>query len=144
MDGIKMAIADLRVYEKRKAAVGNLEERIKILNEQYVSLRGLSNSAPVMGGANRQEDAWINNIAERGQLETNLKIVKSLVGLTEKGLASLTDAQRLILELFFINRAQGYKEILCDRLCIEQSRLYELKDRAIKDFVIGMYGIVEL
>lgn len=144
MDGIKMAIADLRVYEKRKAAVGNLEERIKILNEQYVSLRGLSNSAPVMGGANRQEDAWINNIAERGQLETNLKIVKSLVELTEKGLASLTDAQRLIIDLFYINRIPEYKETLCDRLCIEQSRLYELKDRAIKDFVIGMYGIVEL
>lgn len=144
MDGIKMAIADLRVYEKRKAAVGNLEERIKILNEQNVSLQGLSNSAPVMGGANRQEDAWINNIVERGQLETNLKIVKSLVELTKKGLASLTDEQRLILELFYIDRVQGYKEILCDRLCIEQSRLYELKDRAIKDFVIGMYGIVEL
>lgn len=144
MDGIKMAIADLRVYEKRKAAVGNLDERIKILNEQYVSLRGLSNSAPVMGGANRQEEAWINNIAERGQLETNLKIVKSLVGLTEKGLKALSDNDRLILELFYIDRPSDYIERLCDKLCVERARLYELKDKAIREFVIGMYGVVEL
>lgn len=144
MNGIKAAISELKIYEKRKAAIVNLEERIAILNEQYVSLRGISNSAPVMGGANRQEEAWINNIAERGQLTTNLEIVKKLVSLTEKGLTALSDNDRLILELFYIDRPSDYIERLCDKLCVERARLYELKDKAIREFVIGMYGVVEL
>lgn len=135
---------DLKTYPQRKAAVENIKEKIKVLDEQFKSLKGISAGEPVMGGASKQEDRWLDNISERERLSFSLKIAVALVELTEKGLEALGERERQILEGFYMQRAENNIEKLCERFHFEKSRLYELKDNALKKFTIAMYGTVEI
>lgn len=135
---------ELKTYPQRKEAVENIKKRIKILDEQFKSLKGISVGEPVMGGASRQEDKWLDNISERARLSFSLEIAEALVELTEKGLSVLDDKERQILEGFYMQRADNHVEKLCDRFHLEKTRLYELKDNALKKFTTAMYGTVEI
>lgn len=138
------ATKDLKTYPQRKEAVENIKEKIKVLDEQFISLKGISAGEPVMGGASKQEDKWLDNISERERLNFSLKIAEALVELTEKGLSVLDDREYQILESFYIKRADNHIENLCERFHLEKTRLYELKDNALKKFTIAMYGTVEI
>jgi len=144
MNWIKEAVNDLKAYNERKVGIDNIKEQIKILEEQYVSLKGISNGTPVMGGSSKQEDAWINNIAKRERLKLTLEPCEKLIGIIDNALNSLSDDDRYILDTFYINRPYDYLDKLCERFNIERSRIYELKDRALKNFTISMYGIIDL
>ena len=135
---------DLQTYPQRKAAVENIKEKIKILEEQFTSLKGISAGEPVMGGTSKQEDKWLDNISERERLGFSLKIAEALVELTEKGLEVLDDRERKILEGFYMRREDNHIEKLCERFHLEKTRLYEIKDNALKKFTIAMYGTVEI
>lgn len=135
---------DLQTYPQRKAAVENIKEKIEVLDEQFKSLKGIAAGEPVMGGASKQEDRWLDNISERERLSFSLKIAEALVELTEKGLEVLDERERQILEGFYMQRAENHIEKLCERFHLEKSRLYELKDNALKKFTIAMYGTVEI
>lgn len=138
------ATRDLKTYPQRKESVENIKEKIRILDEQFKSLRGISAGEPVMGGASKQEDKWLDNISERERLSFSLKIAEALVELTEKGLDVLDDRERQILEDFYMKRVENHVEKLCERFHLEKTRLYELKDCALKKFTIAMYGTVEI
>lgn len=138
------ATKDLKTYPQRKESIENIKEKIKVLDEQFVSLKGISAGEPVMGGASKQEDKWLDNISERERLSFSLKIAEALVELTEKGLSVLDDKEQQILEGFYMKRVENHVEKLCERFHLEKTRLYELKDNALKKFTIAMYGTVEI
>lgn len=138
------AIQDLKTYPQRLKARDNLKERIFILNERYISLRGVSISEPVKGGMSRQEEKMLDNIAERERLGFSLKVVEALIELTEKGLVALDQKERRVLDGFYINPIDNHVVKLCEELNIEKSSLYRLKDTALKKFTRSEYGIVEL
>ena len=54
------AVKDLKSYPQRKESIENIKERIRILDEQFTSLRGVSTSEPVMGGFSRQEEKMLD------------------------------------------------------------------------------------
>lgn len=138
------AIKDLKTYPQRLKSVQSLKERIILLNEQFVSLKGISTSEPVKGGLSRQEEKMLDNIAERQRLEFSLKVVESLVELTEKGLAELDAKERKVLDGFYIKPVDNHVNVLCEQMHFEKSRLYEIKDNALRKFTIAMYGTVEI
>lgn len=138
------ATRDLKSYPQRKQAVDNLKERIEILEEQFVSLKGVSVGEPVRGGLSKQEQKWLDNISERERLGFSLKIAEELIRLTEKGLEVLTDRERKVLEGFYINPQENHVDLLCEELHFEKTRLYEIKDVALKKFTIAMYGTIEI
>lgn len=138
------AIKDLKTYPQRLKAKDNLKERMMILEEQFVSLKGVSTSEPVKGGLSRQEEKMLDNIAERQRLEFSLKVVESLVELTEKGLGELDDKERKVLDGFYIKPMDNHVNVLCEQMHFEKSRLYEIKDNALRKFTIAMYGTVEI
>ena len=144
MNWKREAECDLKNYTSRLTAIENLISRIRVLEEKYTSLRGISMDTPVMGGASHQEDSMINNIVEREKLRNNLKTVRMLVKLTEKGLAGLDERQRDILNAFYINRTENHVETLSAKYHLEKSRLYQLKDEALYKFTISMFGIIDL
>ena len=144
MNWKREAECDLKNYTSRLTAIENLISRIRVLEEKYTSLRGISMDTPVMGGASHQEDSMINNIVEREKLRNNLKTVRMLVKLTEKGLSGLDERQRDILNSFYVDRGGNYVDALCNKYHIEKSRLYQLKDEALYKFTITMYGIIDL
>lgn len=144
MNWRKEAISDLKDYSLRLESITNIEKRIKTLEEDASSLGGISSETPVKGGASKQEDRLINNIAERQLLSLNLKVTKHLVSITQSALAKLEKDEREVLNAFYIAQTQNHVQGLCDRLHLEKSRIYELKDRALRKFTILLYGIAEL
>ncbi|MEE0970560.1 MAG: hypothetical protein U0M06_14415 [Clostridia bacterium] len=138
------AVKDLKNYPQRKESIENIKTRIKILDEEFTSLRGISTSDPVMGGFSRQEEKMLDNISERELLSFSLKIAEALVKLTEKGLEVLDKKEREVIEGFYINREGNHVDMLCEKLHFEKTRLYEIKDNALRKFTIAMYGTVEI
>lgn len=138
------AIKDLKNYPQRKNAIDSINEKIKVLDEQMISLKGISTSEPVMGGMSKQEERWLDNISEREKLGFNLKIVETLVEIVEKGLGALDEQECAILRSFYIERRERRIEELCEEFHFEKSRLYQLKDNALRKFTIAMYGTVEI
>ena len=140
----KEAVNDLRTYPQRKESIENIRERIAVLEEQFTSLHGVSADTPVMGGMSRQEEKMLNNISEREKLTSSLKIAEDLVKLTEKGLAVLDKRERQVLEGFYFEKSDNNVERLCEKFHLEKTRLYEIKDIALRKFTIAMYGTVEI
>ena len=138
------AIKDLKSYPQRKESIENIKERIKILDEQFTSLKGISVGEPVMGGFSRQEEKMLDNISERERLGFSLKVAEALVELTEKGLDVLDKKERAVIEGFYINRQDNHVDVLCERLHFEKTRLYEIKDNALRKFTMAMYGTVDI
>lgn len=138
----RQAIDDLRLYEKKKQSISNLIEQIEILKMQYTALRGQAfDSTPVQGGGNKMEDHLLDNIVKRERLKQNLNAVNRMVKLIERGLFSLNDREREVLDVFFINRPDMHIEVLKEKYHVEQSEVYRMKDEALYKFTICMYGI---
>ena len=144
MNWKKEAANDLRTYLQRKQACENIRQRIKILDEQFVSLKGMSTDTPVKGGISRQEEKMLDNISERERLEFSLKVAQSLIELTERGLANLDETERAVLEGFYFEQIENRVEKLCERFSVEKSTLYRIKDSALEKFTRSEYGIIEL
>lgn len=138
----RQSIEDLQSYEKKKQSISNITEQIEILNMQYTALRGQAfDSSPIQGGGSRMEDHLLDNIVKRERLQMNLSAVKRMVHLIERGLRSLDEKEREMLEVFFVNRPARHIDLLRDKYHVEQSEVYRMKDEALYKFTIGMYGM---
>ena len=140
------SIQRLKEYNDNLEAVDNLTEQIEMLNDRFTAIRSATtDGTPVQGGnENKREVMLINNIETREELQNNLDIVKHEISITEKGLNALSEDEKRILTLFYINRTRGYIDRLCEELFISKTELYRQKDEALKHFTKVCYGIVEI
>lgn len=145
MNWQKEAKEDLRKYPHQKQSLGNMEDRLRALQSEYESIRcGMSgDSTPVKGGSSRVEDRMLNNIVARERLKYTYKATKRLVELVERGLAGLEDREQVVLERFFVHRRPGHVEQLMEEWHFEKTRVYEVKDEALYNFTVSMYGIID-
>ena len=145
MDWKKAAEADLRSYEARLQALENIKTRIAA---QKLNLEGFKTAAadkePIKGGTSRHDDRMINCIVEIERLKRNYSVTSRLVQLIEKGLSGLSSEERDVLDCFYINREYRHIDTLRDKLHLEKSQIYKLKDLALYKFTISCYGIVDL
>ena len=140
----RQSIEDLQSYEKKKQSISNITEQIEILNMQYTALRGQAfDSSPIQGGGSRMEAHLLDNIVKRERLQMNLSAVKRMVHLIERGLHSLDAREREVLEVYYINRPDRYIDRLKEKYHVEQAEIYRMKDKAIYNFTIGMYGFTD-
>lgn len=146
MDWKKISIERLRDYEARKQSLESIAEQIKTLEMNLTAIRSArTDGIPIRGGnGNKREEMLINNIAMREELQNNYEIAEREIEITEKGLETLTKEQRRVLYKFYISRTHGHVEDLCSELCVEKSRVYTLKDEALKKFAVACYGVVEI
>ena len=146
MDWRKISIERLKDYENRKTALLSIPEQLESLELEFTSIRAVAMDGQEIkgGGGCKREDALINNIVKRDELKRNLKIVKNEVAVTERGLKGLNSDEEKILNRFYINRIHGHVELLCEELNFEKSRVYAIKEDALKKFTLACYGIVEL
>lgn len=144
MNWQKEAESDLRNYIKRKESLDNIKERVRALQDEICSIKSAScDSVPIQGGGNRMEDSLINNIVKRKRLALAYRATSRLVLLTERGLESLTERERMVLEKFYIRRIPNHVGWLMDELVIEQSQVYRIKDDALYNFTVAMFGIID-
>lgn len=146
MDWQRVAADDLRRYETMQRSLISIPTKIRVLEDKAKSIKaGISDAEPVIGGSSRAEDRLISNIQERERLRLNYSVAKRLVGMIDGALSLLTDKERRVLERFYIlQHESGYVERLCNELGYEKTRIYELKNIALKKFTIAMYGIADL
>ena len=146
MNWQKISIERLREYESRKRALEIIPEQLNTLELKYTAIRSATTDSIAVsdGSGNKREDALINNIVMRQELEGNLNIAKKEVAITEKGLQGLSPTQQKILQMFYVDRTHGHIETLCEELHFEKSRVYVLKDEALKKFTMSCYGVVEI
>lgn len=143
MNWKKIAIERLQDYEARKLSLNLIAEKIKTLELQYTSINGAKNNeTSVKPTSGKKDDAWIANIVERDELKKSLQIAESECYITEKALETLSDEQIHILEMFYIYKQQGHVERLSEELYVERSRVYELKDEALKRFTLACCGVI--
>ena len=138
------AMEKLRRYEVMQQAARNIPEEIARLKADAHALRGAAtDTTPVTGGGNRREEALINNLVQRQELEHNLKQVNRWLSIAEKGLAALSDEEHLVLRRFYLHPEKGALERLCRELGVEQSSIYRKRDQALHRFTLAMYGFLE-
>ena len=144
MDWKREAADKLRNYEARRGSLINIRDEIARLEADLTRIRSAAtDGTPVSGGTNTREDAVINNIALRQELERTLHDVRATVMITEAGLAAVTDEERLIIDRFYIHRHRGAVERLCEDLAIEKATVYRKRDAALRHFTLAIYGLIE-
>ena len=139
----EIVIEDLRNYNYLKQGVENAKARIRAL--EYAAV-GLQAGEPVRAGRRRsaRDDRMVDNIAERERLKLNLRTAQTLLRMIDSALSTLSEQEREILNEFYINKREGHAERLCHRFCVEKSKVYTMKDEALRKMAIGMYGVIEL
>jgi hypothetical protein len=127
-----------------KESLKNIPEKVRALEIRFESIKSASSdSTPVQGGGSHMEDVMLDNIVERERLKLLYQADRRIVRLIERGLQSLSAEERLVLDLFYMNRSKHYIEDLSKRLGYEQAQIYRIKGKALYKFTINMYGITE-
>ena len=144
MNWKREAIDKLKNYEAHRQALENIPREIKRLESAYTGLRSASTeNAPVSGGGGTREDCVLSNIVLRDELKRRLKEARLWVAQVDKALAVLDDEERLVLDRFYIHRAKGAVEALCESLGLEKSAVYDRRDKALRHFTLALYGVTE-
>lgn len=138
------AIEKLRRYDAMRQALQNIPEEIERLKAEATLLRRVSTeSIHVRGGGGRQEDARINNIVQRQELEQTLRQVKQWLTIADRGLLALNSDERLIIQHLYLYPQKGAIQRLCNELGLEQSSIYRKRDQALHRFTAAIYGFLE-
>ncbi|MPN06764.1 hypothetical protein SDC9_154021 [bioreactor metagenome] len=142
MKWAESAIHDLKSYNSYIRSLDNLKERLIMLEKRFESARTASiSSAPMHGGGNRYEDAMIDIIVEKENLKLSIDIENRKVKLIERGLSALTEEGKYILSTFYISRPKNHIDVICEKLNMEKTTVYRVKDAALRQFTLEEYGI---
>ena len=146
MEDWKYKVKDkLRDYTAQLNAVETLPDELRRLESEYISIKAANTDAtPVQGGGTTQEDRALSNIVRRQEIEAMLYRAKKSVAFVEAALARLSEEERLVLELMYINRQRGAVGRLREELHLEDERsVYKRADKALTHLTIAMYGATE-
>ena len=138
------AIEKLRRYDVMRQALRNIPAEITRLREESTALRSASaDILCVKGGGGKQEDARINNLVQRQELEQTLKQVRQWLSIADRALLALDADDRLILQRLYLYPQKGAINLLSDELGIEQSSVYRKRDQALHRFTAALYGFLD-
>ena len=144
MNWVKEAESKLRDYAAKERSLESVTERIAQLQAEMTCVRSATtDSTAVHGGGNCREDALLNNISEQTELERAKQRTAEWVEWVNKALRALTDTDRHLLDVFYINRHKGHVERLCEELRVEKSEVYRRIEKALRRFTLALYGEVE-
>ena len=136
------AIRDLQDYSKRLTALENLKERHAALQAEILGLKAVrTEEEPVHGGLSDAGDRLLNKITERDRLRWTYEATQGLVTTVERALQGLTKEQQLILTRWYVQGGPHAVPDLCSRLGYEKAHIYRLRDRALREFTVRLYGI---
>lgn len=137
----KQAMNDLEMYEARKQALINIPDQIRELEEKLTSIRSqTADSVSVKGGGGSRDDAYLNNIVARDQLQANLEEARRAVSRVTGALSVLNQEEKEILERFYMRPEKGVAFNMADEMGIDRKTVYHRKDAALKKFAAAMYN----
>lgn len=143
MNWRKETVNDLKELKYLATYVETYPDMLEELDARMTRVRsGKDEQTPVSGGGGtRVEDEWLSCIAKKERLvwqhrERRLKLERM-----QRALSLLDDRERLVLEYFYVSRPKDHLDRLCNQLKYEKSQVYRLKDEALKNLTIALYGI---
>jgi len=138
------AIDKLKTYTVHRQALESIPAELHRLELEAAALHSaIGEETPVKGGSGGREEALLNNIVLRAELDTAYDQAKFWVRIVDKGLAVLSEDQRRILDMMYINPLKGNVDRLCTDFGIEKTAIYRRRDDALRAFTIALYGITE-
>lgn len=145
MNWQKEAIEDLKNYKNLKEGIKSIKLRIRILDDNFRAIKSGDFSEQKVQGGNKKniDDKMIENIAQRERLSLTLKANEILAERIEQGLQSLDENERMVIEQLVINDKKNAIIELSRNLAYEKSKIYTLRNEALKKFTKFMYGITE-
>ena len=145
MSQLKDTINRLKKLDAERAALSNIPERIKILELEYEGIKSShSESSPVSGGESRHEEVKLNNILKRQNLSRDYERTKMEVEQIDNALSELKPTDRMVLDVFFVNRPRNYMDVLCEELHCETAHVYRIKDKALLELTRRLCGQINL
>lgn len=144
MDWKREAEEKLRQYEARKSSLARTAAEIQRLEADLTRIRSAStDGTPVAGGTNTREDMLVGNIASREELARARRDTFRWLAVMDSAMAELSEEERLILDRFYIHRAKGHVDRLCEEMHLERTQVYARKDAALHRFTLLLYGVTE-
>ena len=137
----KQAINDLQTFNAKKESIKNILEQIAELEARYTAIRSsTADGTPVKGGGSGREDMLLNNITERDRLQDALNQAKREVARVERAFSVLTDVERRILQVRFIDREPAAVTKLSCELNLDVRTVRNRQADALLQFGIAMRG----
>lgn len=144
MNWKKEAVDRLKKFDVMRCSTLTIPKEIQRLQTEACSIRSArTDGTPVRGGGNRREEAMLNNMVRRQNLQWALDQANLWVKVTLDALSALNPEEKLILHRFFLYPEKGSVERLCRELGVEQSSVYRKRDQALYKFTMALYGAVE-
>lgn len=139
----KLAVDELQRHEARKCALTELPARIAELNTRMLGYRSVTaDSIPAKGGGSGKEDAYLNAIVIKDNLEKSIRSTAVAVSRVEKALGVLSNEDVVILDRFYIHPEKSAAARLACDLGIDEKTVYRRKDACLRKFVVAMFGEV--
>lgn len=139
MDWKICAVEDLRRYNLMKVGILNSQDKLRAID---TSVRHARSSAEKPH--KRLDSRVVDAIVESERLKANITAAKNLTSLIERGLGSLSDDERKILELFYMKDTSKPAAHLINELGYSSRSIYRARDRALEKFTLAMYGVETL
>lgn len=138
------AVDKLKNYEAHKNALESIPLELEQLESSCAGIRSAAtDGVPVLSSGGSREDAVLSNIVHRDELRRRLRETQLWVRTVDNALAVLDEEERLVLDRFYVHRAKGNVDRLCESLHLEKSAVYDRRDRALRHFTLALYGATE-
>lgn len=145
MDWKNEAVRKLKRYPYMRRSLSSIPldlERLELENQQLHSAGFRQISTPD-GSPRHREDALVDNLMHRQELELALQQAALWVRNVEQALETLEPAARKLLLSLYSSEEPPTVTQLCQQLNLERSSFYRKRDTTLETFTLALYGAVE-
>lgn len=126
-------------YHQRKEQLESLPLRIATERSRLTSIRSASaESMMISGGGNVRQERDTSILVEIDRLNAELETARLEVRTIDTILGKLAREERRIVDVMDLNRQHGGLDRLCEELCCEKSRIYDVYNTAL-DKIARLY-----
>ncbi len=134
------AIDKLKQYSAMRCSLDTIPLELQRLQLHAQSLKSLDLSSPAVRTDPKRDDALINNLVHRQELEATLQQADLWVSQVDRALGVLEPDDRMVLDKMYIKQERDAVGKLCEELCRDTPTVYRRRDRALRKFTLALYG----
>ena len=130
-------------YRGLRNSIDNMRYELETIdNELYSAGTSHMSSVPTHGDSSKHEDRLVNKLTRKDNLIKWLADTEREVVAIESALNLLSDDERKVIEVFYLNRKHGKKPIyaVMEAMYLERSCAYRKVNNAVFRFAINLYG----
>ena len=134
----------LRRYGAMQNALVSIPQELDMLESELQSIRSSrTDGTPVKGGGSGREEALLNNLIKKQELEWALRKAQMWKQVTDQALGVLDESDQMILRCLYVCPSKEALPQLCKELGCGKSSIYRRRDEALYTFTIALYGAIE-